>query len=212
MAAPAAAAGPLTAAELQAGLNKLKGNTLIFNGQPGEDPLSFKNRMGMLIHTKGLTDDDDKLQEWLNHLGGRAAMWANAFYDDLLNPPPVGPGGQGGGRQYTYQNFLDKFNQTYAFENLQNNSRKQLDNLQQGKKSVAQYIQQFQTLSHLAGYGDADTLQHFLTGLDDKIRYDLMLMGHDNTLERAMAQAQQLELIRAGNRDAYQDPGQTSNT
>ena len=37
-------------------------------------------------------------------------------------------------------------------------------------------------------------------------------MGHDNTLERAMVQSQQLELIRAGNRDAYQDPGQTSNT
>ena len=72
---------------------------------------------------------------------------------------------------------------------------------------MAQYIQQFQTLSHLAGYGEADTLQRFLTGLDEKIRYDLMLMGHDNTLERAMAQSQQLKLIRAGNRDAYQDPG-----
>ena len=211
MAAPAAA-GPLTAAELQAGLNKLKGNALIFNGRPNEDPLSFKNRMGMLICTKGLTDDNDKLQEWLNHLGGRAATWANAFYEDLLNPPPAAPGGQGGGRRYTYQNFLNKFNQTYAFENLQNNSRKQLDNLRQGRKSVAQYIQQFQTLAHLVGYRDADTLQHFLTGLDDKIRYDLMLMGHDNTLERAMAQAQQLELIRSGNRDAYQDPGRTSNT
>ena len=207
----AAAAGPITAADLQAGLNKLKGNSLIFYGRPGEHPLAFKNRIGMLIHTKGLTDDDDKLQEWLNHLGRRAATWANAFYDDLLNPP-AGPGGQGVARRYTYQNFLDEFNQTYAFENLQNNSRKQLDNLRQGKKSVAQYIQQFQTLSHLAGYGEADTLQRFLTGLDEKIRYDLMLMGHDNTLERAMAQSQQLELIRAGNRDAYQDPGRTSNT
>ena len=204
----AAAAGPITAADLQAGLNKLKGNSLIFYGRPGEDPLAFKNRIGMLIRTKGLTDDDDKLQEWLNHLGGRAATWANAFYDDLLNPRPVAQGG----RRYTFANFLDKFNQTYAFENLQNNSRKQLDNLRQGKKSVAQYIQQFQTLSHLAGYREADTLQRFLTGLDEKIRYDLMLMGHDNTLERAMAQAQQLELIRAGNRDAYQDPGRTSNT
>ena len=39
-----------------------------------------------------------------------------------------------------------------------------------------------------------------------------MLMGHDNTLECAMNQAQQLELIRKGNRDAYQDPGCTSKT
>ena len=92
MAAPAA--GPITAADLQAGLNKLKGNSLVFYGKPGEDPLAFKNQIGMLIRTKGLTDDDDKLQEWLNHLGGRAATWANAFYEDLLNPP-AGPGGQG---------------------------------------------------------------------------------------------------------------------
>ena len=67
-------------------MNKLKGGTLSFDGSG--DVLGFKNKMQLLITTKGLTNDDDKLREWLGHLTGQALSWAAPYFADLFNAMP----------------------------------------------------------------------------------------------------------------------------
>lgn len=198
MAAPAAA--PVTAAQLTDQINRLKGNALVFKGREGEDPAAFKNKMLLLFREKNITDDDKKLQEWLKHLGGRAVTWAAPFFDDLLNPPATG-------RILTLADFQNRFNNTFAYQNLQENAKRQLDALRQGSKSMNNYIQQFQELQYHTGYGEPELKQRFLNGLDGKIRYDITLMGQDDTLEHAMEAAQRLYCLWQNPKDAYDDPG-----
>ena len=187
--APPMAAQPVTLADLTTAMNKLKGGALSFNGSG--DALGFKNRMNLLITTKGITDDDEKLREWLGHLSGQALSWAAPFFEDLFNTT------QGYVRVYNLGQFLAAFDRTYAYYNMQDKSRKQLDALQQGSKSVGNYVQQFQSLIHHTGYGVAEILQRFLRGLNKNIRHDLALMRMDNTLENAIEHAQRLELLRS---------------
>jgi len=66
---------------------------------------------------KELTDADDILKEWLGHLSGTALAWATPYLNDVLDTTP------NQARTFTLQNFLDAFNRTYAFENIQDNCR-----------------------------------------------------------------------------------------
>ena len=200
--APPMAAQLVTLADLTTAMNKLKGGALSFNGSG--DALGFKNRMNLLITTKRITDDDEKLQEWLGHLSGQALSWAAPFFEDLFNTT------QGYVRLYNLGHFLAAFDRTYAYYNMQDKSRKQLDALQQGSKSVGTYVQQFQSLIHHTGYGVAEILQRFLRGLNKNIRHNLALMRMDNTLENAIEHAQRLELLRSGEPDPWSDPGRNN--
>jgi len=128
------------------------------------DPLGFRNKMQLLMRTKGITGNDKQLQEWLSHLSGNALTWATPYFDDLFTVGTLNYV-----RKYMLQNFLDTFNRTYAYQNLQDSARKQLDNLKQGNRTVGNYVQQFQSLIHHAGYRENEVLQRFLNGLDLKI-------------------------------------------
>lgn len=155
------AAAPVTLDQLTTAMNKLKGGTLSFNGSG--DALGFKNKMQLLITTKGLTNDNDKLREWLGHLTSQALSWATLYFADLFNTMP--------NYQWLYNlaHFMATFDQTYAYYNLQDKARKQLDDLQQGRKGVGAYVQQFQSLIHHTGYGVNEVLQRFLKGLNKGI-------------------------------------------
>ena len=207
--AAAAAAPPVPPAgvtlnDLTTQINKLKGTALNFSGT-GE-PIGFKNRMKLLIRTKNLTDADDQLCEWLSHLSGQALTWAAPYFDDLFDATPNYV------RKHTLQDFLDAFDRTYAYQNLQESARSKLSNLRQGTRTVGNYVQQFQSLIHHAGYGEAEVLYRFLNGLDPKIRYHLLLMGADQRLDQAIQQAQRLETVRKGNTDPWSDPGRSNRT
>jgi len=198
----AAAAAPATVADLTRAMNKLKGGTLMFMGTG--DALGFKNRMNLLIATKNLTDNDNKLHEWLGHLSGQALTWAAPYFDDIFNTTANYQ------RKYNYGQFLMAFNRTYAYYNLQEKSRKQLDELKQGSKSIGQYVQQFQSLVHHTGYGQTEILQRFLGGLDKRTRHDLLIMRADDTLENTIKNAQRLALISSGSSDPWADPGRNN--
>jgi len=203
MAGAAAAPPPnppaaVTLDQLRTQINKLKGTSVSFSGR--EDPHAFKNKMALLIRQKGITLDDEKLAEWLSHLNRAALTWATPYFDDFFNATP------GYVRLYDLNHFMTSFDRTYAYQNLQENARRQLDNLQQGKKGLAQYVQQFQSLSHHTGYGDQALLQKFLTGLDSKLRYDLSLMRADDTIANAINNTQHLENIRGGAWSPWSDP------
>jgi len=198
----AAAANPVTVGDLTRAMNKLKGGTLTFTGTG--DALGFKNRMNLLIATKNLTDDDDKLREWLGHLSGQALTWAAPYFDDIFNTTANYQ------RKYDLAQFLTAFDRTYAYYNLQEKSRKQLDELKQGSKSIGQYVQQFQSLVHHTGYGPTEILQRFLRGLDRQTRHDLLIMRADDTLENAIENAQRLALISSGSSDPWGDPGRNN--
>jgi hypothetical protein len=194
-------AQPATLAELQQAINRAKTISLGFSGKPDEDPHAFINKMDLHIRAKGITGDDDKLVEYLNHLNGAAATWASKFYTDIQLPQA--------NRQLGYADFLAGFKQTFAFRDLKEDARRQLSQLRQGGRSVSNYIQQFQTLSTHAGFGDEDLRVKFLAGLHKQLRYDLALSAQDDTLANAMKGAQILERIKADNPDPYQVPGVT---
>ncbi len=194
----------ITLAELRTQLAKSKTSTLRFGGTKGEDPNVFMNKMTLLILDKGLTTNDDKLKEYLKHLIGPALTWASIYFDDLFDATA------GYQRKYQLADFLQSFKNTYAYQNLQEDARIQLDDLKQGNKSVGTYVQQFQTLQTLSGYTAAELLHRFLTGLSSGLRYDITMMGKDDNLENAINAAQKLERIKKGiSRDPYTIPGTT---
>ena len=192
----------LTVDQLRAQLAKVQDSKILFSGK--EDPRAFENRMNLQIRKKGLTADNDKLLEWLNNLSGAALSWAAPFFDNLFDATPNYQ------RKFSFNDFITKFKQTYAYTNMQDTSRKQLEALEQGQKTVGQYVQQFQSLSHHTGFDDAALLQKFLNSLDKKIRYDLSLMRSDTNMNDAINQAQKLEAIRSGTTNPYADPGQSN--
>jgi hypothetical protein len=196
-------AQPVTIDQLRAQINQLKDhNTDTFSGK--EDPNAFKNKMQLKIRDKGLTDETEILTEWLKNLKGSAATWVDPFYKDVNNTTP------NYAQQLTLQNFIDAFNSTYAYQNLQDTSRKQLDQLSQGNKTVGQYVQQFRTLAHHTGYGAVELLQIFLNGLNRKIRYDLTLMRGDTTIDDTINNAQRLEAIRGGTLNPWSNPARAN--
>jgi hypothetical protein len=133
---PVMAAQPVTIDQLRAQISRIKDcDTDYFLGK--EDPNAFKNKMHLRILEDQLTDPDAILLKWLKNLRGSAATWANPYYKDLMNTT------QGYVRLYDLPHFLARFNSTYAYQNLQDTSRKQLDQLAQGSKTVRQYVQQF---------------------------------------------------------------------
>jgi hypothetical protein len=201
MAAPAAQ--PVTMDQLRAQISRIKDrDTDYFSGK--EDPNAFKNKMHLRILEDQLTDPDAILLKWLKNLRGSAATWADPYYKDLTNMA------QGYVRLYDLPHFLARFDSTYAYQNLQDTSRKQLDQLAQGNKSVGQYVQQFRTLSHHTGYGAVELLQRFLNGLNPKIRYDLTLMRGDTTIDDTINNAQRLEAIRGGTLNPWSDPARAT--
>jgi len=152
---------PVTLNDLTTQINKLKGGSLNFSGSG--DPVGFTNWMNLLIRTKNIMDNDDKLREWLGHLSGQALTWSAPYFDDIFNTTANYV------RKYTLQDFLDAFKRTYTFQNLQESARNRLKYLKQGNKTVGNYVQQFQSLIHHAGYGIPETLQRFLSGLNPKL-------------------------------------------
>jgi len=98
-------------------------------------------------------------------------------------------------RGFTFADFLTAFDGTYAFENIQDNCKRQIHELKQGTKPVTTYIQQFQALAHQTGYGDAELLQRFLMGLDKHLAHNLFLIRADQNIADTTNQVQKLDAL-----------------
>jgi hypothetical protein len=107
----------------------------------------------LYLHTRKITDDEDKIITTLTYMkGGAAAVFADAYVDTNFVRIPAVPD--------TWAQFVAKMDDAFEDKNATKKAREQLESFPQGLKKVDVWMAEIETLFSKAG----------LTKEEEKIR------------------------------------------
>jgi len=128
--------------------------TLVFNRSPRSFP-----------------DDVSKISYIVGLLRDRALKWAESVIDQSTLT------------DYSYQEFLDLFKQTFCPKVSEESASKKLWSLKQGSRSVADFAIDFRTLATESGWNEPALKGAFLHSLNEKLKDELACRDEPDSLD-----------------------------
>jgi len=124
-------------------------------------------RVFVLEH-KDFTSDFEKILYALSYMQeGHAATWADTISEEMFDL-------DGEGRaSHTWLAFEERFFKIFGHPDEAQHARNELQALQQGKKTVEEYVAEFETVAPRTGWDDATLEFFFVEGLNSKVREKL---------------------------------------
>ncbi|XP_013203789.2 retrotransposon-like protein 1 [Microtus ochrogaster] len=138
-------------------------------------------QMTMQSHASMFYNDQLRVRFVMRHLSGLALEWANALVEE--NSPLIND----------YEGFLQAMSDMFEYRQTLRVAEDAMFKLRQGNRSVADYINEFQSLVPTLGWPDEVLQAHLCHGLNEDIRHYLFRIPQPNSLKNLMVVVLQIE-------------------
>ncbi|XP_057639166.1 retrotransposon-like protein 1 [Chionomys nivalis] len=138
-------------------------------------------QMTMQSHASMFYNDHLRVKFVMRHLSGLALEWANALVEQ--NSPLIND----------YAGFLQAMSEMFEYRQTLRVAEDAMFKLRQGNRSVADYINEFQSLVPTLGWPDEVLQAHLCHGLNEDIRHYLFRIPQPDSLENLMVVVLQIE-------------------
>lgn len=138
-------------------------------------------QMTMQSHASVFYNDHLRVKFVMRHLSGLALEWANTLVEQ--NSPLIND----------FTGFLEAMSEMFEYRQTLRVAEDAMFKIRQGNRSVADYINEFQSLIPTLGWPDEVLQAHLCHGLNEDIRHYLFRIPQPDSLENLMVVILQIE-------------------